>query len=38
MPRIGGDERTSDDEPGSVYQVFLADDLTQLLDDSGEHY
>ena len=37
MAGVGGDDRSSDDEPRGVGEVFLADDFAQLFDDSGEH-
>src|SRR5687767_13521880 len=35
--RVGGDERATDGESGRVAPGVEPDDLTQLLDDSGEH-
>jgi hypothetical protein len=34
---IGGNDRTTDGKARGIAQVVLTDDLTQFLDDSGEH-
>ena len=37
MPGVCGDDGPSDDQAGRVAELFLADDLAQFFDDSGEH-
>ena len=34
---VGGDDGTADDQPCRIAEIFLADDLAQFFDNSGEH-
>ena len=37
MSGVGRDDGPADDQAGRVAELFLADDLAQFFDDSGEH-